>query len=256
MATPHISVCVCTFKRPDSLTRLLSKIADQRSDEQFTFSVVIVDNDMPPQHLEFLSLLVPNRIVQIAPGEALRCGELVVASPSTFFPVHLTPDHEVPPENQGGLPVGGFRFLQEQVLRNLPPTGRQCRKLYLSRKSRHWRRMLNEDEISHALATRGFEVLFPEDMSFDAQVRMYQEAAVVVAPNGSSLLNAVFAPKDITLIVLSQRGLFNWGTYYGLMRELGYDLTFLCGDEETDEKHAHYMIPLARLLEALDTLPG
>lgn len=217
---------------------------------------IIVDSDMPPQHLEFLNLLVPNRIVQIAPDEAIRCGELIVASPSTFFPVHLTPEHQVPPESQGGLPVGGFRYLQERVLQNLPPTGPMDRKLYLSRKSRAWRRLLNEDEISAILAGLGFEILFPEEMTLEEQVRMYQGAKVVVAPNGSSLLNAIFAPKDLTLLVLSQRGLFNWGTYYGLMRELGYDPTFLCGDEETEEKHAHYFIPLARLVEALDALPG
>ena len=217
---------------------------------------IIVDNDMPPQHLEFLSLLVSNRIVQIAPDEALRCGELIVASPSTFFPVHLTPDHQVPPENQGGLPVGGFRYLQERVLRALPPSGAADRKLYLSRKSRTWRRPVNEDEISAALAAMGFEILFPEDMTLEAQIRMYQGAKVVVAPNGSSLLNAIFAPKDLTLLVLSQRGLFNWGTYYGLMRELGYDLTFFCGDEETDQKHASYAIPVPRLVAAIEALSG
>jgi capsular polysaccharide biosynthesis protein len=113
---------------------------------------------------------------------------------------------------------------------------------------------VNEDEISEALAARGFEILFPEDMSFEEQVRMYQAAKVVVAPNGSSLLNAIFAPKDLTLIILSQRGLFNQGTYYGLMRELGYDLTFLCGDEETDQKHANYSVPLPRLIAGLEAL--
>jgi len=223
---------------------------------RFASLPIIVDDDMPPQHLEFLRLLVPNPILQIGAGEALRCGELIVASPSIFFPVHLTPDHEVPPENQGGLPLGGFQFLQQRVLQNLPPARPRGRKLYLSRKNSAWRRMLNEDEISHALAARGFEILFPEEMSVEDQVRMYQGAKVVVAPNGSSLLNAIFGPKDMTLVVLSQRGLFNWGTYYGLMRELGYDVTFLCGDEETGEKHDHYFIPLPRLLEALDTLPG
>ncbi|HEX4709587.1 glycosyltransferase family 61 protein [Phenylobacterium sp.] len=215
---------------------------------------IIVDSDMPAQHLEYLSLLVPNRIVQIPAGEALRCGELVVASPSTFFPVHLTPDHNVPPQNQGGLPTDGFRFLQNRVLQHMPAPSSRRRKLYLSRKSRTWRNLVNEDAISDALAARGFEILFPEDLSFEEQVKMYQAAKVVVAPNGSSLLNAIFAPKDMTLVILSQRGLFNWGTYYGLMRELGYDLTFLCGDEETDQKHANYSIPLPRLIAALEAL--
>jgi capsular polysaccharide biosynthesis protein len=94
----------------------------------------------------------------------------------------------------------------------------------------------------------------PETMSIADQIRMYQGASLVVAPNGSSLINAVFAPKNLKLLVLSQRGIFNWGTFYGLMRELDYDLTFFCSGQETDEKHADYSIDVPSLLAAIDSL--
>jgi glycosyltransferase involved in cell wall biosynthesis len=42
---PHISVCICTFKRPALLATLLKGIFEQRTDGEFTFSVVVVDND-------------------------------------------------------------------------------------------------------------------------------------------------------------------------------------------------------------------
>jgi succinoglycan biosynthesis protein ExoM len=41
----HISVCVCTFKRPQLLQRLLGELASQETNGLFTYSVVIVDND-------------------------------------------------------------------------------------------------------------------------------------------------------------------------------------------------------------------
>lgn len=41
----HISVCVCTFKRPDLLQRLLDALRKQRTDGLFTYSVVVTDND-------------------------------------------------------------------------------------------------------------------------------------------------------------------------------------------------------------------
>jgi glycosyltransferase involved in cell wall biosynthesis len=41
----HISVCVCTYKRVSLLRRLLQKLAEQETDQQFTYSVVVVDND-------------------------------------------------------------------------------------------------------------------------------------------------------------------------------------------------------------------
>jgi succinoglycan biosynthesis protein ExoM len=45
MPIDHISVCICTFKRPDLLARLLDSLATQVRDESFTFDIVVVDND-------------------------------------------------------------------------------------------------------------------------------------------------------------------------------------------------------------------
>ena len=41
----HISVCICTYKRPELLRRLLSKLEEQDTEGLFDYSIVIVDND-------------------------------------------------------------------------------------------------------------------------------------------------------------------------------------------------------------------
>ncbi len=41
----HISVCICTFKRPLLLKRLLQALEEQETDGLFTFSIVVADND-------------------------------------------------------------------------------------------------------------------------------------------------------------------------------------------------------------------
>ena len=45
MSTPHITVCICTFRRPDLLNRLLGELERQQTDNGFTFSIVVSDND-------------------------------------------------------------------------------------------------------------------------------------------------------------------------------------------------------------------
>jgi succinoglycan biosynthesis protein ExoM len=45
MRCPHITVCVCTFRRPALLKRLLMELSAQEVRDLFTFSVVIADND-------------------------------------------------------------------------------------------------------------------------------------------------------------------------------------------------------------------
>jgi succinoglycan biosynthesis protein ExoM len=41
----HINVCICTFKRPELLKKLLERLQNQQTDELFTYSVVVADND-------------------------------------------------------------------------------------------------------------------------------------------------------------------------------------------------------------------
>ena len=41
----HICVCICTYKRPELLSRLLLKLEKQETEDRFDFSIVITDND-------------------------------------------------------------------------------------------------------------------------------------------------------------------------------------------------------------------
>ena len=41
----HISICICTFKRPEMLLRTLDSLRQQRTDGRFTYSIVVADND-------------------------------------------------------------------------------------------------------------------------------------------------------------------------------------------------------------------
>jgi len=41
----HISVCVCTYKRPQFLRKLLDELAAQETGGLFTYSIVVADND-------------------------------------------------------------------------------------------------------------------------------------------------------------------------------------------------------------------
>lgn len=42
---PHISVCICTYKRPDLLRQLLKELGRQQTDDLFTYAIVVAEND-------------------------------------------------------------------------------------------------------------------------------------------------------------------------------------------------------------------
>jgi capsular polysaccharide biosynthesis protein len=119
-----------------------------------------------------------------------------------------------------------------------------------------WRRLLNEKEIENALSDIGFETVFTEDMTAQEQIDIFQKAEWIVAPNGSALLNFVFADPSVKLLVLTQPNLHNWGTFQGPMETLGYSPLWVSGDyaHAEDQKHSHYQVPVERVFEALSFL--
>jgi succinoglycan biosynthesis protein ExoM len=51
---PHITVCICTYRRPHFLKRLLDELGRQQTDNVFGYSIVVADND----HLRSASTIV------------------------------------------------------------------------------------------------------------------------------------------------------------------------------------------------------
>lgn len=54
MSRDHISICICTFKRPALLVRTLDGISRQVTDNLFTYEAVVVDNDAAASAREML----------------------------------------------------------------------------------------------------------------------------------------------------------------------------------------------------------
>ena len=70
MQTHHISVCTCTYKRPQLLRRLLQELACQETSGLFTYSIVITDND----HLQSAKVVVSD-FAAVSPIPILYCVE-------------------------------------------------------------------------------------------------------------------------------------------------------------------------------------
>jgi succinoglycan biosynthesis protein ExoM len=56
----HINVCICTFARPIWLNRLLETLERQQTSSEFTFSIVVADND-PRRSAEEIAASFANR---------------------------------------------------------------------------------------------------------------------------------------------------------------------------------------------------
>ncbi|SEI18962.1 glycosyltransferase 61 family protein [Tardiphaga sp. OK245] len=220
---------------------------------------VIVDADMPASHIDYLTLVCDRPIVQIPLGEAFRCRRLVYAPPPGFFPVELVAGHGVPSERQNILSAPTLAILRERVLAGsasdpaFTPGARRSR-LFLGRRNLRWRRLTNEVEIEAALHMVGFETAYPEDLTLAQQIALFRDAEVIVAPNGSALLNLLFAPQGVPTVVLAQSEAFNWGGFQSALEVLGYRPLWVCSKDASPSKHADYNIEPAAVIAALESL--
>jgi glycosyltransferase involved in cell wall biosynthesis len=62
---PHISVCVCTYKRPQLLKSLLETLGTQETCGLFSYSVVVVDNDHTGSAQETLREVAENSRISL-----------------------------------------------------------------------------------------------------------------------------------------------------------------------------------------------
>jgi capsular polysaccharide biosynthesis protein len=132
----------------------------------------------------------------------------------------------------------------EQISSSLPlAPEKPWRKIYVSRKT--GRKMANEDELIEGLRQRDFEIVRLEELRLLDQIRLFQEARVIVGPHGAGHSNIMWsAPGSHLLEVFhpswmhpsyafladlkkihyhclvgyhgSSRGSWRWGSYFGI----------------------------------------
>lgn len=234
------------------LPEFLPKLQFLQHHPDFSSLPIIIDDDMPASHIEHLRRLVENPLVVLPAKTSFLCRRLLIAPTPTFSPVELLPNN-IPAHQVGALSLRALDFLRQGVTAGCSQPGQR---FFLGRRGMKWRRLLNEEDISTDLASLGFSTVYMEDMTASQQITLFQTAEWIVAPNGSALLNLIFADTNIRLLVLSQSNLFNWGNFQGPMNTLGYSPVFLCGEEAdaVDQKHADYVVPLPAIRRALSVM--
>ena len=95
------------------------------------------------------------------------------------------------------------------------------RRVYVSRARASRRRLANEDEVWPLLEAAGFEKVFMEDLSFDEQVGLMRETAVLAAPHGAGLTNMAFCPEGTHIVEIADLGFPN-PNFYAVASALGH----------------------------------
>lgn len=221
---------------------------------------ICIDDHMPDTHRQIVALIDErDRPILPLPGLATRFGELGVAPVPTFFPFDTRMGH---PVYDAVWPADVLAVLRETVLGKLAARGtdlrRTGRRIVLSRRGFVQRQLLNEAEIVDALTRRGFEVVYPELMSFADQIATYHSADVIVGSASSALTNCIFCNANAKVVALiHENRSFNFRGYTSMIASSGARVQFIRGSTAVDETlhpfHANYTVDPATVLRGLDS---
>lgn len=191
-----------------------------------------IDDHMPGSHEEILRLLdTRDRPVIKLPPQPVEFELLGMAPVPAFFPFDMKPGR---PFYDTVWPADIFAAVRGQILDHARErgmlSGRTDRRLFISRQAFSQRALVNEAEIAERLIPLGFDVVYPEKLSFLEQVAMFYSAAVIVGSSSSALCNALFCRSGCRILGLIHEELsFNFRGYTSCIEPGGARIMFLRG---------------------------
>jgi Glycosyltransferase 61 len=222
---------------------------------------VLIDAAMPANHRRALeAMLAPDTaIVELPPFAAARVRRLWCA-PS---PAYLSAWENVERVNER-CPWDYFAPAPARLGPIVAEMARRCartcpssggpERVFLARPDGLPHRLVNQAAIAAAAAARGFTIVQPERLAFAEQVGLTRRARFVIAPEGSAILLACFAPPGTKLCVLNHAYTEATPLWAGMLS--GIDITVLAGGyAELRLSHPHlsdYQIDPARFSDFLD----
>jgi capsular polysaccharide biosynthesis protein len=179
------------------------------------------------RHGTEVSLLVPNDLSSYQRQSLELClpeGVTVAEVQDDWVQVENLVLPSFVPEPPGPLPLDCLNYLRERIFGglHLPSGSTGIRRLYVSRSATAYRRVVNEHELIDVLLPLGFEVVRPEKLRFEEQVRLFHSAGVIVGPRGAGLTNMMFSTGAKVLEITSSAP-FVGVVYFSLAYALGHD---------------------------------
>lgn len=130
----------------------------------------------------------------------------------------------------GWLEPWALQFLRQQLLKLADLHPPRHERIYISRRTAHHRRVLNERAVLEKLQAAGFVSVELETLTLTEQIALFRHAKVIVAPHGGGLTNLLFCSPG-TQVVEFMAPQYMRHYYWVISRQLGLRHFFLTGEE-------------------------
>jgi capsular polysaccharide biosynthesis protein len=198
-------------------------------------------NDFPLHVKETLQALGVSLSQIVLIDEDMICESLIVPSQSIVLDYSIS-------ESQ----LATWNRIKAQLIKI--PAIEPKRKIYLSRKYQDQKdssRKFNDSEVEALFERFGFEIVYPEQLSFKEQISIYADTKILAGPVGSAMHNAAFMNENGTVLILAPNS-FLFKTDAHISKVKKHTLYYFLHDSgSTNIKRVNYEINIEELSDFL-----
>ncbi len=255
------------------LTEIIPKLIAINSISDFDDFPLIADGWVGERLLDVLNIFNNSRrqVILVNQWERVLVDHLVCVTSPTHAPQDFRSNFGAAAKVKGILEAYKFtsyslRLVREEALKRCLELGlepKRFKRIYILRKGEfkegvqyNIRTIANQEEICRFLLRNGFKIIDTTSLSFSAQVMLFAEAELVVAPVGASLANLIFSNENTKVIALSAcyEGA-DYSYFTKLMSALDHKLSYVVGPQvdyyDKHPMHKNYTICIEALKLAI-----
>lgn len=177
-----------------------------------------------PQFIELLSRLniYKHEILYIEKEVVYSIKEAIFPSYNTWMPMNLKYGIKLKEKDQL-ISEDSIKYIRNMIIKS-PTKG--FRKIYISRQNTQIKRIDNENQVIQILKKYGFEIIYPEKLAFEEQIKIFSEAEYIMGATGAAFTNIIYAPKNAKVVSIIPKE-FNGCLYPTICGILGIKTIFL-----------------------------
>ena len=235
------------------LTEVLPRIVSFAQCNEFADVPILMDAGLHANMYRSLTLALPTaRDLYLLPKDRrVNVDDAYCVSPTGYIPFEPR-GGKVPGHSHGIFSVAAIKLMVDSINRGLSvsPRGKQGGLIYVKRNS-NIRLLRNTSEIEAILVNAGFDIIEPERMSFDDQVRAFRSADVIVGATGAGMANLLFAHSSCKIYILMAEHPDMPYYYWQRMADcVDLQISYLLGvqvDDLSRGVHADFEVPIERV---------
>ncbi len=171
----------------------------------------------------------------------------------------LTTDHPYvfnnnPSKSIENIPIWIIKWLRKKYLKNKLNNSNYSKKIYINREEDSIlknRRIINNKEVQDLLTNHGFKIISLSNYSFKEQVKIFNNAKIIVGLHGAGFANLIFSKPHTKVIELSSKYSGNVLQYLAKRCHLDYKKIVDSNSQSFKHQNNPIMVDLKKLKKLL-----